>query len=136
MKAFTAVLQLPLKTGRSSPGAIRRSCTAPVWSSMHQAPAGIPEKIKLSSYITDSVKRLKTEIMNEKNVSFDSRRRSSPQSVSHHEFSGSTCLEMLKELRGCDAHMTHMPTQAMTQPASPGHPFTRIPISHQNLFIG
>jgi len=34
--------------------------------------AGIPEKIKLlPPYITDSVKRLKTEIMNEKNVSFD-----------------------------------------------------------------
>ena len=74
--------------------------------------AGIPEKIKLlPPYITDSVKRLKTEIMNEKNVSFDLEETLIALSLSATTNSAAQlALEMLKELRGCDAHMTHMPT--------------------------
>jgi uncharacterized protein (UPF0371 family) len=74
--------------------------------------AGIPEKIKLlPPYITDSVKRLKTEIMNEKNISMDLEETLIALSLSATTNSAAQlALEMLKELRGCDAHMTHMPT--------------------------
>jgi uncharacterized protein (UPF0371 family) len=74
--------------------------------------AGIPEKIKLlPSYITDSVKRLKTEIMNERNISLDLEETLIALSLSATTNSAAQlALEMLKELRGCDAHMTHMPT--------------------------
>lgn len=74
--------------------------------------AGIPEKIKLlPPYVTDSVKRLKTEIMNEKNVSFDLEETLISLSLSATTNSATElALEKLKELRGCDAHMTHMPT--------------------------
>jgi uncharacterized protein (UPF0371 family) len=74
--------------------------------------AGIPEKIKLlPPYITDSVKRLKTEIMNEKNISFDLEETLIALSLSATTNSAAElALERLKELRGCDAHMTHMPT--------------------------
>jgi uncharacterized protein (UPF0371 family) len=74
--------------------------------------AGIPEKIKLlPPYVTDSVKRLKTEIMNEKNVSFDLEETLIALSLSAATNSAAQlALEKLKELRGCDAHMTHMPT--------------------------
>jgi uncharacterized protein (UPF0371 family) len=74
--------------------------------------AGIPEKIKLlPPYITDSVKRLKTEIMREKNISLDLEEALIALSLSATTNSAAQlALEMLKELRGCDAHMTHMPT--------------------------
>jgi len=74
--------------------------------------AGIPEKIKLlPPYVTDSVKRLKTEIMNEKNISLDLDETLISLSLSATTNSATQlALEMLKELRGCDAHMTHMPT--------------------------
>jgi len=74
--------------------------------------AGIPEKIKLlPPYVTDSVKRLKTEIMNEKNLSLDLEETLIALSLAASTNSATQiALEMLKELRGCDAHMTHMPT--------------------------
>jgi len=74
--------------------------------------AGIPEKIKLlPPYVTDSVKRLKTEIMKEKNVSFDLEETLIALSLSATtNTAAQLALETLKELRGCDAHMTHMPT--------------------------
>ena len=74
--------------------------------------AGIPEKIKLlPPYVTDSVKRLKTEIMNEKNISLDLEETLIALSLSATTNSATQlALEVLKELRGCDAHMTHMPT--------------------------
>jgi uncharacterized protein (UPF0371 family) len=74
--------------------------------------AGIPEKIKLlPPYVTDSVKRLKTSIMNEKNISLDLEETLIALSISAATNSAAElALEKLKELRGCDAHMTHMPT--------------------------
>lgn len=74
--------------------------------------AGIPEKIKLlPPYVTDSVKRLKTEIMNEKNISLDLEETLIALSLAAGTNSAAQiALEMLKELRGCDAHMTHLPT--------------------------
>ncbi|MBW2038781.1 MAG: DUF1846 domain-containing protein [Deltaproteobacteria bacterium] len=74
--------------------------------------AGIPEKIKLlPPYITDSVGKLKMEIMNEKALSLDLDEALIALSISATTNSAAQlALEQLKELQGCEVHMTHMPT--------------------------
>jgi len=74
--------------------------------------AGIPNKIKLlPSYITDSVRRLKTEIMNEKNISLDLEETLIALSIAASTNSATQlALERLKDLQGCEVHLTHMPT--------------------------
>ncbi len=74
--------------------------------------AGIPEKIKLlPPSITDSVKNLKTEILNEKSVSLDLEETLIALSISATTNSATQlALERLKELQNCEAHMTHIPT--------------------------
>jgi uncharacterized protein (UPF0371 family) len=74
--------------------------------------ADIPDKIKLiPPYITDSVGRLKTEIMNEKNISLDLEETLIALSIAATTNSAAQlALEKLKELQGCEAHLTHMPT--------------------------
>lgn len=74
--------------------------------------AGIPEEIKLlPPNITDSVRNLKTRVMNEKNLSLDLIETLIALSISattNHtvEFA----MEKLAELKGCEAHITHIPT--------------------------
>jgi uncharacterized protein (UPF0371 family) len=74
--------------------------------------AGIPPKIKLlPPNITDSVKRLKTEVLEEKAVSLDLEETLIALSISAATNSAAQiAIEKLKELRGCEVHMTHMPT--------------------------
>ncbi|MBN1103418.1 MAG: DUF1846 domain-containing protein [Deltaproteobacteria bacterium] len=74
--------------------------------------AGIPGQIKLlPPYVTDSVRRLKTEIMNEKNISLDLEETLIAISIAATTNSAAQiALEKLKELEGCEAHLTHMPT--------------------------
>jgi len=74
--------------------------------------AEIPDKIKLlSSQITDSVKNLKTEILDEKTVSLDLEEALIAISISAtNNPAAQLALEKLRELRDCEAHMTHIPT--------------------------
>jgi uncharacterized protein (UPF0371 family) len=74
--------------------------------------AGIPEKIKLlPPFITDSVGKLKMEIMDEKALSLDLEEALIALSISAATNSAAQlALEQLKELQGCEVHMTHMPT--------------------------
>src|SRR5664280_694672 len=74
--------------------------------------ADIPEKIKLlPSNITDSVSRLKTEILHEKNVSLDLEEALIALSISAPTNpAAELAMEKLKELQNCEIHMTHIPT--------------------------
>jgi uncharacterized protein (UPF0371 family) len=74
--------------------------------------AGIPDKIKLlPSYITDSVTNLKTEILNEKTLSLDLVETLISLSVSATTNpAAQLAMEKLRELEGCEVHITHIPT--------------------------
>ncbi|UCG65707.1 MAG: DUF1846 domain-containing protein [Deltaproteobacteria bacterium] len=74
--------------------------------------AEIPPKIKLlPSSITDSVKRLKTEILNEKSISLDLEETLIALGISATTNSAAQlAIEKLKELRDCEVHITHIPT--------------------------
>lgn len=74
--------------------------------------AEIPDKIKLlPPQITDSVKNLKTEILDEKTVSLDLEEALIAISISAtNNPAAQLALEKLRELRDCEAHMTHIPT--------------------------
>ncbi|HJX34055.1 MAG TPA: DUF1846 domain-containing protein, partial [Desulfatiglandales bacterium] len=74
--------------------------------------AGIPEKIKLlPPNITESVRNLKTEVLNEKSLSLDLQEALIALSISATTNpAAQLAMEKLTELRGCEAHMTHIPT--------------------------
>ena len=74
--------------------------------------AGVPAQIKLlPPYITDSVKNLKTAILNEKSVSLDLDETLIALSISATtNTAAQLALEKLKELRDCEVHITHIPT--------------------------
>ena len=74
--------------------------------------AGIPEKIKLlPPYITESVRNLKTEILNEKTLSLDLLETLIALGISATTNSAAQlAIEKLKDLQGCEVHMTHIPT--------------------------
>ncbi len=77
-----------------------------------KALADIPVKIKLlPSYITDSVRNMKTDILNEKSVSLDLEETLIALSISATTNpAAQLAIEKLKELRGCEVHITHIPT--------------------------
>lgn len=74
--------------------------------------SGIPEKIKLlPPNVTDSVSNLKTNILNEKNLSMDLLEALIALSISAtNNHTVELAVEKLTELKGCEAHMTHIPT--------------------------
>jgi uncharacterized protein (UPF0371 family) len=74
--------------------------------------AEIPEKIKLLPLnITDSISSLKTEILNEQAVSLDVEEALIALSISATTNpAAQLAMEKLKDLRGCEVHMTHIPT--------------------------
>ena len=74
--------------------------------------AGIPNKIKLlPPYITDSVRNLKTEMLNEKTLSLDLVETLISLSISATTNpAAQLAMEKLRELRGCEVHITHIPT--------------------------
>jgi uncharacterized protein (UPF0371 family) len=74
--------------------------------------AEIPPKIKLlPPQITNSVKNLKTEVLNERSVSLDLEETLIALGISATMNSAAQlALEKLKELRGCEVHMTHIPS--------------------------
>lgn len=74
--------------------------------------AEIPEKIKLlPPNITESVGRLKTRILNEKNLNMDLLETLIALSISATTNpAAQLAMEKLTELNGCEVHMTHIPT--------------------------
>jgi uncharacterized protein (UPF0371 family) len=74
--------------------------------------ADVPDKIKLlPPFITDSVRNLKTEILNEKSVSLDLEEALIALSISATTNpAAQLAMEKLKELQNCEVHMTHIPT--------------------------
>ena len=74
--------------------------------------AEIPAKIKLlPTNITESVSNLKTEILNEKTLSLDLLETLIALSISATTNpAAQLAMEKLVELKGCEVHMTHMPT--------------------------
>jgi uncharacterized protein (UPF0371 family) len=74
--------------------------------------AEIPDKIKiLSPNITESVRNLKTKVLNEKNLNLDLLETLIALSISAtNNPAAQLAMEKLNELRDCEVHMTHMPT--------------------------
>jgi len=74
--------------------------------------AGIPDKIQLlPPYITNSIRSLKTEILNEKSVSLDLEESLIALSISATTNpAAQLAIEKLKELERCEVHITHIPT--------------------------
>jgi uncharacterized protein (UPF0371 family) len=74
--------------------------------------AEIPEKIKLlPPNIIESVRNLKTEVLNEKNLSLDLLETLIALSISATTNpAAQLAVEALKDLNGCEVHMTHIPT--------------------------
>ncbi|MBN2284485.1 MAG: DUF1846 domain-containing protein [Deltaproteobacteria bacterium] len=74
--------------------------------------AEIPEKIKLlPESITESVRNLKTDILGETSVSLDLNEALIALAISAATNpAAQLAIEKLKELQGCEVHMTHIPT--------------------------
>jgi len=74
--------------------------------------AEIPAKLELlPTNIIESLRSLKTEILNEKSVSLDLEEALVSLSISAiSNPAAQMAMEKLKELRGCEVHMTHIPT--------------------------
>jgi uncharacterized protein (UPF0371 family) len=74
--------------------------------------AGIPDKINLlPEAITNSVRNLKTDILNEKSVSLNLEETLIALSISAATNpAAQLAIEKLNELRNCEIHMTHIPT--------------------------
>ncbi len=74
--------------------------------------ADIPDKIKLlPPNITDSIRRLKTEMLDEKNVSLDLEEALIALAISATTNpAAGLALEKLRDLQSCEVHMTHIPT--------------------------
>jgi len=74
--------------------------------------SGIPDMIKLlPPNITDTVRNLKTKVLKEKNLSLDLLETLIALSISaatNHTVE--LAMGRLNDLRGCEAHMTHIPT--------------------------
>ncbi len=74
--------------------------------------AGIPDKLPLlPDYITESVQKLKMEILQEKTVSLDLEEALIALSISAMANpAAQLAIETLKDLRDCEVHITHIPT--------------------------
>jgi uncharacterized protein (UPF0371 family) len=74
--------------------------------------AGLPEKLHLlSPAIIDSIRNMKSNVLNARSVSLDLGETLIALSISAATNPTSQlAMEQLKELRGCDVHMTHMPS--------------------------
>ncbi len=100
-------------------GSVITGCNSPL---MHAASsvilhaikhlAEIPAKIELlPRTITESVRNFKTEILNEKTVSLDLEEALVALSISATSNPAARlAIEKVKDLRGCEVHMTHIPT--------------------------
>jgi len=107
-----AAIELPngaIVTGSNSP--LMHAASSVVIRAIKHL-ADIPPKIKLlPSFVTDSVRNLKTEILKEKAVSLDLEEALIALSISAAANpAAQLAMEKLKELKNCEVHMTHIPT--------------------------
>lgn len=74
--------------------------------------AEIPPKIKLlTPAITDSIRKLKTQVLQEESVSLDVNEVLIALSIGASANSAAQlAMDRLKDLEGCEVHMTHIPT--------------------------
>lgn len=107
-----AAIELPggnIITGKNS--ALQHAASAAVLNAVKTL-AGIPDEIHLlSAQILESVGSMKSGILNGAEVSLNLEESLIALSVSATANpTAQAALEQLKSLRGCDMHMTHMPT--------------------------
>jgi len=98
-----------IMTGKNSP--LMHAASSLVLNAIKKL-AGIPDKIPLlSSSIIESIGTLKKEILQSKTVSLDLEETLISLSISAATNpTAQLSLNKLKELRGCEVHMTHIPT--------------------------
>ncbi len=96
-------------TGKNSP--LLHAASSLVLNAV-KAMAGIPDEIHLlSPNVIDSVAKLKGDILNSGSVSLDLEEALIALSIcAAANPTAGHCLEKLKELRGCEVHLTHIPT--------------------------
>jgi uncharacterized protein (UPF0371 family) len=107
--AAIALMDGAIVTGSNSP--LMHAASSVVLHAIKHL-AGIPEKIKLlPPFITDALTTLKTKIMSEKTLSLDLVETLIALTISASTNSAAQlAMEKLKDLRGCEVHLTHMPT--------------------------
>ena len=107
--AAIALMDGAIVTGSNSP--LMHAASSVVLHAVKHL-AGIPEKIKLlPPFITDALTTLKTRVMSEKTLSLDLVETLIALSISASTNSAAQlAVEKLKDLRGCEVHLTHMPT--------------------------
>lgn len=96
-------------TGKNSP--LMHAASSLVINAVKRL-AGVPADIHLlAPNVIESVARLKTDILGRKSVSLDLEETLLALGVSvTANPTAQLCVEALQELRGCDVHMTHIPT--------------------------
>jgi uncharacterized protein (UPF0371 family) len=96
-------------TGKNSP--LMHSASGLVLNAIKHL-AGIPEEIHLlSPNIIESIFNMERDILGEKSVSLDMEETLIALSISAATNpTAQTAMEKLKEIRGCEVHMTHIPT--------------------------
>jgi len=107
-----AAIELPdgtIVTGNNSP-LMHAASSVIIHAIKHLA--DIPGKIKLLPYsITDAIRNMKTEILNEKSVSLDLEEALIALSIgATANPAAQLAIEKLKNLQNCEIHMTHIPT--------------------------
>jgi uncharacterized protein (UPF0371 family) len=107
-----AAIELPdgtIVTGNNSP--LMHAASSVIIHAIKQL-ADIPNKIKLlPSSITDAIRNMKTEILNEKSVSLDLEEALIALSIgATANPAAQLAIEKLKNLQNCEIHMTHIPT--------------------------
>jgi uncharacterized protein (UPF0371 family) len=107
-----AALELPdgsVVTGKNSTTMHAAACLI-INTAKHLA--GIPAQIDLlPKSIIESLSHFKRDVLNRKRLSLDLEETLSALSISGtHNPAAQTAIEKLKEVRGCDVHMTHIPT--------------------------
>ncbi len=96
-------------TGKNSP--LMHAASSLVMNAVKEL-SGVPDQIHLlSPNVTESIGKLKKDVFNSKNVSLDLEETLIALGISATTNpTAQLCVQKLKELRGCDAHMTHIPT--------------------------
>ena len=96
-------------TGKNSP--LMHAASSLVLNAVKQM-ARVPDEIHLlAPGIIESVARMKKEILGQKTISLDLEETLIALGISvSANPTAQLCVEKLKDLRGCDVHMTHIPT--------------------------
>jgi uncharacterized protein (UPF0371 family) len=96
-------------TGRNSP--LMHAASALVINAVKQL-SGVPTEIHLlAPSIIESVARMKKEVLGQNAVSLDLQETLFALGISvTANPTAQSCVESLKQLRGCDVHITHIPT--------------------------